>query len=67
MVRNNERKCERPEIFRLDMASNEFRGNIARGNVLSRERGRDSEPKWRGSNMVMVVGGTAVYVPLQVS
>lgn len=34
MVRNSKRKCERPKIFRVDMASNEFRGNTERGKYL---------------------------------
>lgn len=42
MVRNNERKCERPEIFRLDTASNEFGGNTERGNWLLAEQKDDA-------------------------
>lgn len=30
MVRNSKRKCERPKMFRVVMATNEFGGNTER-------------------------------------
>lgn len=38
MDRNSKIKCERPEIFRLDRASDEFGGNTERGNYLPAEQ-----------------------------
>lgn len=38
MDRNSKRKCGRPKIFRLDMASDKFGGNTERGNYMIAEQ-----------------------------
>ena len=38
MDKNSKIKCGRPEIFRLDMASDKFGGNTERGNYVLAEQ-----------------------------